>query len=774
MAKSAAWGRGCVIVALWQWGACPIVSAAPDRFVLTSWNDHNVFSCELDGSCTELAPAGAGGLTRGHSVTVGPEGLLYVVSLANHSVLRFNPTTGDFVDVFIASGLGALSNPTEIVFGPADGIAYVTSFGNNRVKMYDPDTGAYLGNRVNAANAGGLSGPESLMFGPDGHLYVSSRFTHSIKKYDGSTGAYLGDFVTPGLGGLSEPFHMEFSADGALFWVGSSTGDTVIEYDGVTGALIRVLVEDDPLTPEDETGGLDNPHDVTIGPDGRMYVTSFDSDEILVYDTATGAFLLAIAGPDGPQEVEFITDGFVEPDVRVLHTFTGESVGDQFGWVSSKIGDLDGDTLPDLLITAPTNDAGGNNAGRVYAYSSNPASDPGAPLLTITGTLPNGQFGNNVGAAGDANGDGVPDLLVGAPFTPNGDVYLHSGADGALVDQITGFAPGDQFGQAVCPGLDHNGDGIQEILVGAPGADPGTRINAGRFYIFDGATRALIGSVAGENAGDSFGSTIAPIADQNGDGVPDVLVGAPNANPNGNGRMYLYSGADLQLLCSRDPVGPAVGLGSHFLSSPGDTNNNGRDDIHVTDWQHAGGRGRLYVFEYDGSQCVELFRLTGPAGSSLGIGNGTAGDVSFDGHDDILTGLWTAGNGAPNAGAAHIFSGSDQSLYRTITSTTAGEALGFDAHTVCDVSGNGVDDMLLTAANFNASQGRVYLIEGVRAGPPCPADLAPPLGVLNVDDIDAFVVAFLAGDPVADLDGNAVINLDDLDAFVASFLAGCP
>ncbi len=751
---------------------------AADRMIATGWFSNDVMTCHVGGACENLVPAGSGGLGQAHSVTVGPDGLLYVTSIASNEVLRYNATTGDFIDVFIPDGLGTLLNPTKVAFGPADGLVYVTSYGNNRVKVYHPVTGAYLGNRVNALTAAGLNGPESLTFGPDGNIYVASRFTDSVKKYHATTGAFLGDFVTPGLGGLAEPFHMHFSSDGTRFYVGSSTADTVIAYDGATGSLIGELIADDPLTPEDETGGLDNPHDVTIGPDGRMYVTSFDSDEVLVYDPGTGDFIESIGGLDGPQEVVFIESTFVEDDVVVIHTFTGESSGDQFGWVSNKIGDLDGDGVQDLLITAPTNDAGGNNAGRVYAYSSNPASNPGVPLLTLTGTTPNAQFGYVIGDAGDLDDDMIPDIQVGAPLAGNGAVYLHSGSDGSLIDQITGAAPGDRFGLAVCPALDYDGDGKQEILVGAPLADPRGMINAGEVYVYDGDTRNLLFTIPGGAAGESFGSSVAPIADQNGDGVPDILVGAPGAGTGFRGRMYLYSGADQQRLCFAEPGPGGVALGSGFISSPGDVNNDGKADIYVTDFGSNNGRGRLYVYQYDGATCSLLFQVTGAPGDGLGIGNGTAGDVNFDGHADILSGAWISNAGAPLAGKAYIFSGADHSVFRTITSTVAGEAFGFDAHTMCDVTGDGVDDMLITAANntiLGPFTGRAYLIEGRRAGPPCPADLALPLGMLDFSDIIAFLTAFGAMQAPADLaEPLGVFDFSDVLAFLTAFAAGCP
>lgn len=753
-------------------------SSAPaqDAFITCGWFGNDAVVCSPSGSCDPLVAPGAGGLGNAHSVTIGPDGLLYVTSISSNSVLRYNAVTGDFQDEFITGGVGNLTNPTKVAFGPADGLVYVTSFGNNRVKVYDPDTGAFIETRVTATNANGLSGPESLIFGPDGHIYVASRFTNSIKRYDAATGAFLGDFVTPGLGGLTEPFHMAFSDDGSVFYVGSSLNNTIIAYNGADGSLISVLVKDDPVTDFDETGGLITPHDVTIGPDGRMYVASFGSDEIIVYDTSSGVFIESFPSTDGPQEIEFRGYNYVEEDVQVLQTFTGDSAGDQFGWVSALIEDLDGDGRNDLIITAPTNDVGGNNAGQVYVYSSNPAASPHNPIHVLTGTANLGQFGYATGNAGDLNDDGISDIQVGAPFSAQGSVFLYSGADGLLIATLIGENSGDQYGISVCPGFDYNGDGIQEILVGAPKADPSGMNNAGKVYVYDGATRALLRTYEGEDRIDKFGSTVAPIADQNGDGHPDLLIGAPAAGDSSNGRVYLYSGLDGLLLCTIDnPSIQGVALSSLFLSSLGDVNNDGKDDIYFTDFASNSGRGKAYVYSYDNGLCSEIWSFTGTSGSGLGIGNGTGGDVNNDGYADVLVGIWQLSAGAPSAGGAILYSGKDRSVLREFTSTVAGETFGFDIHTMGDVTGDGVDDLLSTAAwnpAFGTQTGRVYLIAGVDPTPPCLADFNGD-GSLNFFDISAFLTAFSNQDPSADFTGNGTFNFFDISAFLQIFVAGC-
>ena len=132
-------------------------------------------------------------------------------------MLRFNGSTGEYIDDFVAEQSGGLSGTTGLTFGP-DGHLYVAS-GNERpgaqnILRYDGSTGVFLGV---FAEGGGLSGPYGLTFGPDGNLYVSSQYTNSILRYDGTTGAFIDEFVSSGSGGLSHPSYIIFTpAPGAL------------------------------------------------------------------------------------------------------------------------------------------------------------------------------------------------------------------------------------------------------------------------------------------------------------------------------------------------------------------------------------------------------------------------------------------------------------------------------------------------------------------------------------------------------------------------------
>ena len=154
------------------------------------------------------APFGSGQLSNPEGVTFGPDGNLYVAGGDTNSILRYNPTTGAFIDAFVTPNSGGLTSARGAVFGP-DGTLYVTSFGTGSVLRYNGATGALLGTFV-TAGSGGLSLPRGLTFGPDGNLYVGSFGSGDVLRYNGSTGAFMDAFVHSSSGGLGGPTFLTF------------------------------------------------------------------------------------------------------------------------------------------------------------------------------------------------------------------------------------------------------------------------------------------------------------------------------------------------------------------------------------------------------------------------------------------------------------------------------------------------------------------------------------------------------------------------------------
>ena len=396
---------------------------------------------------------------------------------------------------------------------------------------------------------------------------------------------------------------------------------------------------------------------------------------------------------------------FVQP-VHVLAAFHGPTTGQgaYFGWAVSGLDDINGDGVADLIVGEVN--GGANLRGRVWVYSG----ATGHLIYREVGR-DNDQNGYAIADAGDVNGDGVPDLISGAPNVGSavGHAYVYSGATGKVLARLHGHLPGDQFGAAVSGAGDLNRDGHGDLLVGAPGSgNPGTA--PGRVYVISGRTFHVMRVLSAGHLGDSFGAGTAGTGDLNGDGVPDMVIGANRAGPNRGGAAYVYSGKTGARLFRIPGERGSVEFGRFFVAGVGDTNGDGVPDIYVGDYaSNNGGAAGGFAAVYSGVDGTRLHAWRGAAGDGLGPGRG-AGDVNGDGKTDLIIGSYTNSDGASQAGKVQIVSGATGHVLRTITSTTPNENLGFDAVGVGDVNGNGSIDYLLSAASLDT----VYLVDGRR------------------------------------------------------------
>lgn len=435
-------------------------------------------------------------------------------------------------------------------------------------------------------------------------------------------------------------------------------------------------------------------------------VGSFDMD--LLVDSSAFASLRRDSRLEGlrfrPAEFD---PPFVEP-VRIIQEWRGAVKNDQFGWIARSIGDVNGDHVSDVVTSAPGHGttATVRGSGRVYVYSGR----NGALLWQMTGDSAEA-LGSGLEGAGDVNGDGVGDVIAGAPGRNRARVY--SGRDGRVLHTFAGDTAGEGFGRSSASAGDQDADGIADLIVGAPGANV-AGAGAGRVYVFSGRTGQRLFVIEGERAGDAFGSIVAGVKD--GRGTP-LLVGAPGAGALQRGRAYSFGRDRTKPMFIIDSDSTGGALGAMFTSVVGDVDGDRVGDVYAADFANSASgpaTGRIYV--HSGADGRRIRTITGTtAGEGFGIGSADVGDVNRDGYDDLLLGAWQHASVASSGGKIYLYSGKDGTQLRAITGRVAGETLGFDAAGVGDVDGDGTLDFLVTSAwsNINGFRsGRMYIISG--------------------------------------------------------------
>ena len=274
---------------------------------------------------------------------------------------------------------------------------------------------------------------------------------------------------------------------------------------------------------------------------------------------------------------------------NVIFEISGETPGDQFGWQAASVGDVNGDGIADFYVTANQNDAAGTDSGRAYVYSG--AS--GQELFRMTGTRPNERFGEDCDPIGDLDGDGVTELLISAPWNGPGHASIFSGANGGFIKELTGELQGSAFGYRVASIGDLDGDATPDyaasaIFVNANGA------NSGRVYLYSGLESRLIATLDGRAAGVRFGTAIEVVGDLNGDGRDEFVVGADNDGPNAEGRAYVYTwnGNSVDEVFALEPPANARDFGLYFVDGGLDMTCDDVPDIYIGDF--VGNRAYVY------------------------------------------------------------------------------------------------------------------------------------------------------------------------------------
>lgn len=419
-------------------------------------------------------------------------------------------------------------------------------------------------------------------------------------------------------------------------------------------------------------------------------------------------------------------------------SYYGESV--------ASAGDVNGDGYSDILVGAYMYDnVFAIDLGATFVYSGSASGVGQNPSMTLMGSQEGSQFGYAVSSAGDLNGDGYSDIIVGSPNYADGQngegaisIYLASDEGQGIQNQpkvvINGVWAGGAFGRSVACAGDVNGDGFSDVIVGEPDRDNGASLQEGGAHLYFGSiagnllTRSFITS---GQATAKLGASVASAGDVNGDGFSDIIVGSPYYDKNGtdDGIALVFHGSagsvEANFSAAVDKNDEVLDLG-FSVSGAGDFNGDGYDDVIIGAPFYDGGAAYIYYSDDNGINLSTFQKITFAQKSQIGYAVKNAGDVNGDGYDDVIVGLPKAdADNIVDSGGAIVYFGSANGIItgnqKGVSLPVAGAMVGESVSGAGDLNADGYDDVIIGVPSYSdgvvVNRGAFLIAYGSKYGP---------------------------------------------------------
>ena len=415
--------------------------------------------------------------------------------------------------------------------------------------------------------------------------------------------------------------------------------------------------------------------------------------------------------------------------------------GNSTNYALSPAGDVNGDGYADVMISIYNNEYGVSSNGTVQLFMGTGNGISSQPTWSGEGKG-GSNFGESIASAGDVNGDGFFDIIIGASRYSNGEdnegaAFVYYGSPSGPAQTPSWTMEGNQanafFGVSVSTAGDVNKDGYSDVIIGASYFDDG-ETNEGSISIYLGSPSGLSKTpyftAEGDQVNAFFGKSVACAGDVNHDGYSDVVIGAPGYDhgQNNEGRAFLYMGTNMGMTQSAAWTGESNQADANYgysVASAGDVNGDGFSDVVIganrfDDKMSNVGKIYVYMGSANGFTLFPDWTYTGSQiDGNMGISVSAAGDINGDGYGEVIVGSFGINPQIPTGNVFVFFGsvkGTTNKFIEIDKNKYPGASFGLSVASAGDINGDGYADVLAGVMKEGSNPWKLMLVKGSSKG----------------------------------------------------------